>query len=110
MGLLGWKWDPLVIGVRGEWIHARDPDRILAAGSRSNYQVAPSLFVIGDGDVYGGSVFVTWAVTGGVFVRAEYRLDAADYDIVGAPTTGILVNPDTAKAHLALIQVNASFE
>ena len=108
MAILGWNLKPVSIGVRGEWIHVSDPDLILASSAQSGQAIGPSSVLLGDGDVYGGSVFVTWAITRGVFVRGEYRIDAADYDKASTPF--LIINPDTAKAHLGLLQVNASFE
>ncbi|MCB0219508.1 MAG: outer membrane beta-barrel protein, partial [Chrysiogenetes bacterium] len=108
MGILGWNWDPVAIGIRAEWIHVSDPDNVVSASAWAGQAIGPSNVLIGDGDVYGGSVFLTWVITRGVFVRGEYRLDAADYDT--ASTALAIINPDTAKAHLGLLQVNASFE
>lgn len=114
--LLGFKMDDLTIGGRGEWIHIIDTDGILAASVDCPtapiiipcVALAPGAVFLGDGDVYSATAFVTYNVVEGVFVRAEYRLDFADYDKLNVG--GTIVNPDTANTQVALVQLNASFE
>lgn len=108
VGLLGRRWKRLSIGARGEWIHVRDAGGVLAMSAAFRRELAPARWLLGDGDVYGVSGFLTWPLVRGVFIRAEYRLDAADYDAIVA--SAAVLNPDTATAHLGLIQVNAGFE